>query len=432
MSKLLDFASDPTKSEANNSESKENEVKQIRLTIERPYEISNSKYQNSDRNVLREGHTDKPNTNTDNARQDISGNKERFKKYISLLTDHGKRRLKQNIENFAKNNYSTKRPTINNKNINSNIHLKKQAASINADKSQSEEQPDSKHNEQLSDTSNENAYFISKENKNGEGRENENSKVKKDESKESNEYTQGNKYTKSGFNTPKPTDNLKSKRFSIVNTKRSAENGMLTLDFYEPLSPKTVTVDDNDHRIKYPSIAMDIPNESANNFKVLKIPIERSNENDNSPPKDSIGYQQDKPILNKGVFGGGNQQPKMNRDFESIGELTIRDSGGPGEGSRDKTNTAVRESPLTPFDNNYEPAVGRESRKTFQKCINKKALKMCSKSCISAYKNVCRRLKCTSRSKRALKKECKRSCKKTFASKSSKYSEESDYDSSSR
>lgn len=65
-----------------------------------------------------------------------------------------------------------------------------------------------------------------------------------------------------------------------------------------------------------------------------------------------------------------------------------------------------------------------ESRKNLQKCLGKKATKICGKSCISAYKNVCTRLKCTSRSKKALKKECKRSCKKSFAT--SKYSSEED------
>lgn len=65
-----------------------------------------------------------------------------------------------------------------------------------------------------------------------------------------------------------------------------------------------------------------------------------------------------------------------------------------------------------------------ESRKNLQKCLGKKASKLCIKSCISAYKNVCRRLKCTSRSKKSLKKECKKSCKKTFSTSSSKYSTE--------
>ena len=73
--------------------------------------------------------------------------------------------------------------------------------------------------------------------------------------------------------------------------------------------------------------------------------------------------------------------------------------------------------------NLFEPSEGKPiARKAFKKCLNKKARKICIKSCNTAYKNVCTRLTCTSRSKRALKKECKKSCTKSFGS--SKYSDE--------
>ncbi|XP_075987773.1 uncharacterized protein LOC142984213 [Anticarsia gemmatalis] len=62
------------------------------------------------------------------------------------------------------------------------------------------------------------------------------------------------------------------------------------------------------------------------------------------------------------------------------------------------------------------------SRKSVLKCIGKKALKLCKKSCRNAYKNVCKRMRCTTGSRKDLGKQCRKSCQRTF--RYSKYSAE--------
>ncbi|KAH9642416.1 hypothetical protein HF086_007548 [Spodoptera exigua] len=54
-----------------------------------------------------------------------------------------------------------------------------------------------------------------------------------------------------------------------------------------------------------------------------------------------------------------------------------------------------------------------ESRRWHKGCI-RKANKMCTKACERAYKTVCKKRKCSKRSKRMLKRECRRSCSKNF------------------
>nr|XP_021183462.2 uncharacterized protein LOC110371494 isoform X2 [Helicoverpa armigera] len=443
--KVPDFESGPINSEVHNYESNENDHKHLQLTIQNPYEIRDIKHHKSDRDVTKDGNIIKANTSTDNPSEISTDNKDiSLNKHIPVHpTKRRKRHSKQTIVKSVKNNnsnktshhknrHSTKQPKINKKQFSPNIDVKKHPP-INKDKSE-EKKKDTKpiqqlpQTEQIPEDSNQDAFYVSKENKKDDDRDSKKSKINKDET---NKNIQASK--PSNIRKIKATNEPQDKKVSKINTERSAETDrVITIDLNEPLGLQmTKDVSSEDERVlKYPSANTEETEEIMHNFE---LPIDTFNANDkhNSRPKDSRGLHQSIPILNRGAFDGNIQKTKISKDFarhdiDSISKSAMDDYRGFERGPRYKNNIPARGRPLALSDEgSEEPKKGRESRKTFAKCINKKALKMCTKSCNSAYKNVCRRLKCTSRSKKALKKECKRSCKKTFASKSSKYSDES-------
>ncbi|XP_050555721.1 peptidyl-prolyl cis-trans isomerase G-like isoform X2 [Spodoptera frugiperda] len=190
-----------------------------------------------------------------------------------------------------------------------------------------------------------------------------------------------------------------------------------------------------DRESKSPSPGPNFSHETPHKYPLDKTNKDLPYKSDHKQPEDFSGHADDEKMFKP-------KQPTFEDDHRDKQSETVKDYGGEDYRSTEdykgnpNSRVVMKEKPEEPQkhfkhptaegDEDEKPgAKDPESRKNFQKCFNKKALKLCTKSCISAYKNVCRKMKCTSRSKKALKKECKRSCKKMFSTKSSKYSDNS-------
>ncbi|CAD0206071.1 unnamed protein product [Chrysodeixis includens] len=190
-----------------------------------------------------------------------------------------------------------------------------------------------------------------------------------------------------------------------INTKKEGENTKLdNIRNTSPLRERFTLDDDAPKPLQKPSPEM---------FDQRPPPSKKAD----AIPKDNIRLQEvslESPMVGLDRLEGAEygNMPKMNAD--------VGNGGTPGNGGKPEP-ADIDGRPFIPDNIGREGKLSLpvESRKNLQKCLGKKATKLCTKSCVSAYKNVCTRLKCSSRSKKALKKECKRSCKKAFVT--SKY-----------
>ncbi|CAH1642476.1 unnamed protein product [Spodoptera littoralis] len=262
--------------------------------------------------------------------------------------------------------------------------------------------------------------------RNDQSNEDEGYKSHKDDVKHSEEND--HKINDSKSQEKKNENDYKNTKINKDESKEIEPHGM---SYSKPSKDAHLSKEDR----KFPSPGSSLSHETPNRNGYNKINKDLPNKSDYQQPKDLSAHTDDdiisKPKHPSFEDDHGEKQSEAGKDYGGDDYRSTEESGkipNTRVVMKDKPQEVKHSKPPSAEVDEYDQpgAKPQESRKNFVKCLSKKALKLCIKSCNSAYKNVCRKMKCTSRSKKALKRECKRSCKKTFASsKSSKYSDDS-------